>query len=72
MDEPQPKHPETAQLTRETFDATGVKTHADFCALTGGAISLRTFRYWLAGDRPADALAQLVLREIGRGWRPRV
>lgn len=66
------KHPETARLARETYEATEVKTHAEFVALTGGAISLRTFRYWLAGDRPADALAQLVLRELGRGWRPQL
>jgi hypothetical protein len=70
--EPTPKHPETAALTKRCYEATGCKTHADFIALTGGAISLRTFRYWLAGERPADALASLVLRELETGWRPRV
>lgn len=64
------KHPQTAQLARETLEATGCRTHAEFCALTGNAIPLRTFRYWLAGDRPADPLAQLVLRSLKAGWRP--
>lgn len=64
------KHPETAQLAREALEATGCKTHADFCALTGNAIGLRTFRYWLAGERPADGIASLVLRELKSGWRP--
>jgi hypothetical protein len=66
------KHPDTARLAQEAFEATGVKTHAEFCALTGNAIALRTFRRWLAGEGPADPLAQLVLREIKGGWRPAV
>lgn len=64
------KHPDTAALARDTFEATGCKTHAEFCALTGNAIPLRTFRRWLAGDGPADALARLVLRNLAAGWRP--
>lgn len=64
------KHEQTAKLAQEAFAASGVKTHADFCALTGNAIPLRTFRRWLAGDGPADALAQLVLRALRDGWRP--
>jgi hypothetical protein len=63
-------HPETAKLAREAFDASGVKTHAEFTALLGDAIALRTFRRWLAGKGPADPLAQLVLREFIAGWRP--
>lgn len=66
------KHPETAALARRTYEATDCKTHGDFIALLGGAVPIRTFRYWLAGERPADALAQLVLREIARGWRPQL
>lgn len=64
------KHPEAARLTREAFEATGVKTHEDFVALTHGAISLRSFRYWLAGARPLGGVEALVLRELARGWRP--
>lgn len=66
------KHPETARLTREAYDATGVKTHEEFLALTGGAISLRSFRYWLAGARPLGGVEALVLRELARGWRPQL
>ncbi|MFL6864095.1 MAG: hypothetical protein ACJ8DZ_13960 [Allosphingosinicella sp.] len=64
------KHPATAALAQQALTATGVKTHAEFCALTGNAIPLRTLRRWLAGEGPADALARLVLREIRDGWRP--
>lgn len=64
------KHPETAVLARETFDATGVKTHAEFCALTHGAVSLRTFRRWLAGEGPAEEMAKQYLALIKGGWRP--
>lgn len=65
------KHPDTAELARRAFDATGLKTHGEFVAMMQGAIPLRTFRRWLAGDNPLDPLAQLVLREITAGWRPR-
>lgn len=64
------KHPQTAVAAREAFDATGAKTHPEFVALTLGAISLRTFRYWLAGERPADTMAQQYLGLIKDGWRP--
>ncbi len=66
------KHPDTAALARQAFDAAGVNTHGEFIALFGGAIALRTFRRWLAGEGPADPLAQLVLREFIAGWRPKV
>lgn len=64
------KHPDTAALAKAAFDATGCKTHGDFVNLMGGAIGLRTLRRWLAGEGPADPLAQLVLRELVAGWRP--
>lgn len=64
------KHPETAALARAAFEATGAKSHGEFCAITGNAIALRTFRRWLAGEGPADPLAALVLRNIQKGWRP--
>lgn len=64
------KHPETANLARAAYEASGAKTHTDFLAMLKGAVPLRTFRRWLAGDNPADALAQLVLREVRDGWRP--
>lgn len=65
------KHPATADLARRAFSATGCKTHPEFVALMQGAVGLRTLRRWLAGEGPADALAQLVLRELIAGWRPR-
>jgi len=64
------KHPKTAALAAATYKATGAKTHPEFVALTGGAISLRTFRYWMAGERPADTMAQQYLALIKGGWRP--
>lgn len=64
------KHPETARLARESYEATAAQTHPEFVALTAGAISLRTFRYWLAGERPADTMAQQYLALIKGGWRP--
>lgn len=67
------KHPETQRLAQEAFTASGVKSHPQFIALFGeGVIGLRTFRYWLKGERPAEPLAQLVLREFIAGWRPRL
>jgi hypothetical protein len=66
------KHPKTKELAESTYRATGCRTHGEFCALTGGAISVRTFRRWLAGDGAADGLAQLVLRNLASGWRPRL
>lgn len=66
------KHPETARLAEETYRATGAKTHTEFVALTSGAISLRTFRYWLAGDRPIDQMARQYLAMIKSGWRPQL
>lgn len=66
------KHPETSRLARAAFDATGVKTHGEFIALFGGAIGIRSLRYWLKGERPAEPLAQLVLRNVAAGWRPTI
>ena len=66
------KHPETAALVKRAYEAAGVSTHNEFIALFGGAIAIRTFRRWLAGEGPADPLAQLVLREFIAGWRPKV
>lgn len=64
------KHPATAQWASEAYKATGAKGHPEFVALTAGAISLRTFRYWLAGARPADEMARQYLVLIKKGWRP--
>jgi hypothetical protein len=64
------KHPETADLAQKAYDASGAKTHGEFVQLMQGAIPLRTFRRWLAGESPLDGLAQLVLREVAGGWKP--
>lgn len=64
------KHPDIAQLAQDAFARSGAKTHAEFCALFGGAIGLRSLRYWLSGDREPDPLARLVLREVKAGWLP--
>lgn len=61
--------PATADLAKSAFDASGCKTHPEFVALFGGAVGLRTFRGWLAGQ-PAQPLAALMLREFVAGWRP--
>lgn len=66
------KHPDTARLAREAFEASGCKTHPEFVAVFHGAVGLRTFRGWLKGEQPAMPLAQLVLREFIAGWRPKV
>lgn len=65
-----PKHPETADLARRAYEASGCKTHPEFVAQFDGAVSLRSFRAWLAGEVPAAPLAQLMLREFVAGWRP--
>lgn len=65
-----PKHPETADLARRAFEASGCESHPQFVRLFGDAISLRSFRGWLAGENPASPMAQLVLREFIAGWRP--
>ena len=64
------KHPLTADLARAAYKASGCKTHPEFIAQFGGAISLRSFRAWLAGEVPAAPLAKLMLREFVAGWRP--
>ena len=35
-----PKHPETAALAKRAYEASGCKTHPEFVALFGGALSL--------------------------------
>lgn len=64
------KHPETKALATKAYEASGCKSHREFCALFGDAIGVRTFRGWLAGEQPAAPLAQLMLREFVAGWRP--
>lgn len=65
------KHcPKTAALAKAAYDASGCKTHPEFVKLFGDAISLRSFRGWLAGEVPAAPVAQLLLREFVNGWRP--
>lgn len=64
------KHPETAALATRAYEAAGCKTHKEFCDLFGGAVGLRTFRAWTAGEQPAAPIAQLMLREFIAGWRP--
>lgn len=66
------KHPATAMMAAEALRASGCKTHQEFIALTGGAISLRSFRYWLKGERPAGGVEWLVLSQIAKGWRPQL
>lgn len=64
------KHPDTADLAKRAYVASGCKTHPEFVKLFGDAISLRSFRAWLAGEVPAAPVAQLLLREFVAGWRP--
>lgn len=64
------KHPATADLAKRAYEASACKTHEDFVKLFGDAISLRSFRGWLAGETPAAPVAQLLLREFVAGWRP--
>lgn len=64
------KNEQTADLARRAFEASGLTVHEDFCALFGGAMKLRSFRGWLAGETPPSAMAQLLLREFIAGWRP--
>lgn len=64
------KHPETAELARKAFIESGCQSHPEFVALFGDAVGLRTFRGWLKGEQPAMPLAQLMLREFVKGWRP--
>lgn len=63
-------HPETAALAKAAYAATGAQTHAEFIAIVDGAISLRSFRRWLAGEGPADPLAKFILTQLSNGWRP--
>lgn len=65
------KHPETQRLATEAYEASGCATHTEFCALFGNAVGLRTFRGWLAGERPLPPIAALLLREFIAGWRPK-
>lgn len=64
------KHPATADLAERAYKASGKTSHPEFVALFGGAVGLRTFRGWLAGEQPAAPIAQLMLREFIAGWRP--
>lgn len=64
------KHPKAAALATAVYEASGCKTHPEFCALTRGAVSTRTFRRWLAGDGPMDVMAEQYLALIKTGWRP--
>lgn len=65
------KHPATRDLAVAAYEASGAKTHQQFCNLFGDAVGLRTFRGWLKGEQPAAPLAQLMLREFIAGWRPK-
>lgn len=67
------RHPDVAGLANAAFARSGAKTHPEFVALfPKEAIGLRTFRYWLAGERPATPLAMMVLREVAAGWLPKI
>lgn len=61
------KHPDTAALAREALESTGLKHH-DFAGMI--QVGVRTLRAWLAGEKPAPPIAQMVLREVKGGWRP--
>lgn len=67
----EPKHPETARLAAEAYEASGCKTHEAFVEQFGDAIGLRTFRSWLAGSYPMSGPADLLIREYIDGWRPK-
>jgi hypothetical protein len=63
--------PETFALANAAYKASGCKRYDDFIALFGeGAIGRRSFCAWMKGERPAEPLARLVLREFIAGWRP--
>ena len=64
------KHPETADLARRAFEASGCKTRQEFIDLFGTAIKMRTFDGWLSGKCPLPPLTALMLREFINGWRP--
>ena len=64
------KYPDTADLAHRAYEASGCKTHPEFVRQFGSAVSLRSFRAWLAGEVPAAPIAQLMLREFIAGWRP--
>ena len=64
------KHPETAQLARTAYEASGDASVPIFIARFKGAVGLRTFWGWLRGEHPATPLAALMLREFVAGWRP--
>lgn len=65
------KYPETSQLARDAYAASGCKTHAEFLAMFGGAIAQRSFYDWLSGKQRCAPLAAFVLRQIKAGWRPK-
>lgn len=65
------RSPETAALAGAAYEASGCKTHEEFIALFGkDTIGLRSFRAWIKGERPAEPLAQWVLRECAAGRLP--
>lgn len=64
------KHPETQRIATAAYQASGCKTHREFCSLFGDAVGVRTFRGWIAGEHLAPPLVQLILREFVAGWRP--
>ena len=64
------KHPDTADLARRALEVSKCETRLQFIDLFGGAIKLRTFDGWLAGECPLPPLTALMLREFINGWRP--
>ncbi len=63
------KHPDIAALAKAAFEGSGVETHKKFADLY--CCGLRSLRAWLAGEKPASAIAQMVLRQAAKGWRPK-
>lgn len=64
---------QTARLANAAFDASGCKTHEEFCALFDNSIAVRTFRGWLGADNAINPVAAFALTQfIDHGWRPKV
>lgn len=61
------KYPLHAQLARDARAATNLTQDAFATMLRS---SKRTIAAWEAGEKPPSGIAQLVLENIKRGWRP--
>jgi hypothetical protein len=66
------KYPDAAALATAAYTASGAKTHSEFVdKFMHGAVGIRSFRRWIAGEGPPEALAELVLHNVSTGWVPK-